>query len=161
LVVSQDLLSELAEVLARPKFRHWITHQAGAEFVDGLAVDAHVVDDPPSVPGLSPNPDDDSLTALARAANADYLVSGDRHLTSLAVLTRRCSPLAPSSIESTLPDAERTERPARPSATRSRRCIGEYEPLELAELLDAFDLTVTYDEANRRLELAVTVTLKP
>ncbi len=84
LVVSPDLLSELAEVLARPKFRRWITHQAGAEFVAGLAVDAHVVDDPPAEPSLSPDPDDDYLLALARAANADYLVSGDNDLISLA-----------------------------------------------------------------------------
>ncbi len=43
-----------------------------------------MINDPAAVPGVSPDPDDDYLIALARAGNADYLVSGDRHLTHLA-----------------------------------------------------------------------------
>jgi hypothetical protein len=39
--------------------------------------------------GLSPDPDDDYLIALARIAEADYLVSGDRHLTAIS------DPIAP------------------------------------------------------------------
>ncbi len=35
------------------------------------------------MPGLTADPDDDYLVALARAAGADYLVSGDRHLLEL------------------------------------------------------------------------------
>jgi predicted nucleic acid-binding protein len=38
----------------------------------------------PVKPGLSPDPDDDYLIALARIAKADYLVSGDRHLTAIS-----------------------------------------------------------------------------
>jgi predicted nucleic acid-binding protein len=53
------------------------------EFVDGLADDARIIDDPPALSGVSPDPDDDYLRALARAANADYPVSGDRHLLEL------------------------------------------------------------------------------
>jgi predicted nucleic acid-binding protein len=41
------------------------------------------IDDPAALLGASPDPDDDYLIALARAANADYLVSGDRHLLDL------------------------------------------------------------------------------
>jgi predicted nucleic acid-binding protein len=70
-------------VLARPKLRRWISPAVAREFVDGLADDALVVDDPPAAPGVSPDPDDDYLVALARAANADYLVSGDRHVLEL------------------------------------------------------------------------------
>jgi len=55
-----------------------------AGFLDGLGEDAVVIDDPPRPPGLSPDPDDDYLVALARVAGADYLVSGDRHLLDLA-----------------------------------------------------------------------------
>jgi putative PIN family toxin of toxin-antitoxin system len=84
LVASPALLAELRDVLARPKFRRWISAGVAREFVDGLAEDALIVDDPPAVEGLSPDPDDDYLFALARAANADYLVSGDRHLLDLA-----------------------------------------------------------------------------
>ena len=83
LVVSAALLDELAGVLARPKFRRWISPAIVREFIDGLADDALIIDDPPALAGISPDPDDDYLIALARAANADYLVSGDRHLLEL------------------------------------------------------------------------------
>lgn len=53
------------------------------EFVDGLAGDALVLDDPPALPGVSPDPDDEYVIALARTAQADYVVSGDRHLLDL------------------------------------------------------------------------------
>jgi putative PIN family toxin of toxin-antitoxin system len=69
--------------LARPKFRRFITTAVAAEFIHGLATDAVVVADPPEPPEVSPDPDDDYLIALARAAGADYLISGDRHLLDL------------------------------------------------------------------------------
>lgn len=84
LVISPALLDELRDVLHRPKFRRWISGAVAREFVDGLADDAVVLDGPPALPGVSPDPDDDYLIALARAAGADYLVSGDRHLLELA-----------------------------------------------------------------------------
>jgi putative PIN family toxin of toxin-antitoxin system len=80
LVASPALIDELRDVLDRPKFRRWISAAVAREFVDGLADDALLLDDPPERPGVSPDPDDDYLIALARAAGADYLVSGDRHL---------------------------------------------------------------------------------
>lgn len=83
-VVSPELLGELRDVLARPKFRRWVSDSAAVEYVDGLADAALLIDDPPAQPGLSPDPDDDYLITLARAAGADYLVSGDHHLTGLA-----------------------------------------------------------------------------
>ena len=42
-----------------------------------------MVDDPPAQPGFTPDPDDDFVSSLADAAGADYLISGDRHLTEL------------------------------------------------------------------------------
>lgn len=84
LIASPALLGELRDVLARPKFRRWLSTATAADFIGGLADDALVVEDPPALAGLSPDPDDDYLIALARAANADYLVSGDRHLLDLA-----------------------------------------------------------------------------
>jgi predicted nucleic acid-binding protein len=42
-----------------------------------------ILDDPPPLPGVSPDPDDDYLIALARAADADCIVSGDVHLLGL------------------------------------------------------------------------------
>ena len=84
LVASPVLLEELRDVLDRPRLRRWVSSATAASFVDGLAKDTEVIDDPPAQPGLSPDPDDDYLIALARAAQADHLVSGDRHLLDLA-----------------------------------------------------------------------------
>jgi uncharacterized protein len=84
LIASPALLGELRDVLARPKFRRWISTATAADLIAGLADDALVVEDPPALAELSPDPDDDYLIALARAASADYLVSGDRHLLDLA-----------------------------------------------------------------------------
>lgn len=84
LVASPALLTELADVLARARFRRWVSAPTAAEFVEGLAEDAIVIEDPAPQPGLSPDPDDDYLITLARAGAADYLISGDRHLTGLA-----------------------------------------------------------------------------
>ncbi len=39
-----------------------------------------------------------------------------------------------------------------------RPALARYEPAELADLFDAFDVTVTYDKPNHSLELAATVT---
>lgn len=83
LVISPALLDELADVLARPKFRRFISAAVAREFIDGLSDDALTIDDPPPLPGVSPGPDDDYLVALARTADADHLVSGDRHLLDL------------------------------------------------------------------------------
>ncbi len=71
-------------MLARPRFRRFISIATAGDFIDGLAEDAEILDDPPAQPGLSPDPDDDYLIALARAADAENLVSGDRHLLDLA-----------------------------------------------------------------------------
>jgi putative PIN family toxin of toxin-antitoxin system len=80
LIASAGLLDELGEVLTRPRFRRWVSIDVVAEFVDGLARDAVIVADPPAQPGVTADPDDDYLIALARATQADYVVSGDRHL---------------------------------------------------------------------------------
>ncbi len=45
--------------------------------------DGLLVEDPPADPGLTPDPGDDYLMALARAAGAQYIVSGDGHLRQL------------------------------------------------------------------------------
>jgi putative PIN family toxin of toxin-antitoxin system len=84
LIASPALLDELRDVLALPRFRRWVSSEVANAFIDGLAENSMIVDHPPAQPGLSPDPDDDYLIALARATNADYLVSGDRHLLDIA-----------------------------------------------------------------------------
>jgi len=52
-------------------------------YVEALAGGAVLVRDPDEVPAVTADPDDDYLIALAVAAAADALVSGDKHLTDL------------------------------------------------------------------------------
>lgn len=83
LIASPAVIEELRDVLHRPKLRRWISLDLADAFVDGLAEDATIVADPPALPGVSRDPDDDYLVALARATGVDYLVSGDRDLLDL------------------------------------------------------------------------------
>jgi uncharacterized protein len=81
LVASPLLLTELDEVLSRPKFARWAGDGRGAAYVAGFdARSEHQPDpiDPPSS-GIR-DPDDDYLVALMRATQADFLVSLDRDL---------------------------------------------------------------------------------
>jgi putative PIN family toxin of toxin-antitoxin system len=83
LVVSPLLLAELERVMRRPKFRGSIEEAEITGLLDALIEDASVVRDPPADPGLTPDPGDDYLVSLARAAAAECIVSGDAHLIEL------------------------------------------------------------------------------
>ena len=83
LVVSPRLLDELEEVLRRPKFRAYVTDDDVRGYVDALAAEAVGVRDPAEVLPLTADPDDDYIVALAVAARADAIVSGDVHLLEL------------------------------------------------------------------------------
>jgi len=84
LVVSPALLAELREVLARPKFRPYVTAAEVAAYLDLIEHAATMHEDPPaSGEKLSADPDDEYLIDLARAAAVDALVSGDSHLLDL------------------------------------------------------------------------------
>jgi uncharacterized protein len=82
-VVSPLLLAEAQDVLARPKLRRWVSHTAAQELMQALHETAIIADDPSAQAGLTPDPDDDYLIALARSTDVAYLVSGDTHLTGL------------------------------------------------------------------------------
>lgn len=84
LIVSPQLLAELEDVLSRERLRRWLTQQEVMAFVAKLRLGATLVNDPPTPTApITADPDDDYLVALAQAARADCLVSGDRHLTEL------------------------------------------------------------------------------
>jgi uncharacterized protein len=84
LVVSPLLLAELEKVLSRPKFHASIDNVHIDALLTGLVEDAVLVDDPSPQPGLTPDQGDDYLVTLAQKADAQYIVSGDTHLTQLA-----------------------------------------------------------------------------
>lgn len=83
LIVSRRLLSELRTVLLRDRFRPYVSRETVLAYVDLFAKFATVAPDPPAERGLTPDPGDDYLVSLARSARADFLVSGDPHLTRL------------------------------------------------------------------------------
>ena len=84
LVASPRWLSELDDVVKRPKLTATIDPEDVARLRSLIVHEATIFDDPPARPGLTPDPKDDYLVALARAARCDLLVAGDRHLLGLA-----------------------------------------------------------------------------
>jgi uncharacterized protein len=93
LIVSPLLLDELEDVLLRLQFRDYATAEQVRAYVDGLAVEGVAFDDPADRARVTRDPDDDYLFALAVAAGADLLVSGDKDLTSVS--DPPCAVLAP------------------------------------------------------------------
>lgn len=83
LVVSPRLIAELTDVLGRPKFKAQAGDGRAPAFIAALAGDGLLVEDPPDPPSVVADADDDYLLALAEAAAADVIVSGDGHLTRL------------------------------------------------------------------------------
>ncbi len=91
--------------------------------------------------------------------NHPVIVLAKQRITELSA-RRAATTQAIADLEATRPLGARPEEmEAMLAAVPDLRSeLERYEPPELAELLDAFDLTATYDKPNRRLELAATVT---
>jgi len=87
LVACPHLIEELEGVLRRPKFRDLVTPDEVDEFVEIIRRGAISVENPVIAEGVTRDPGDDYLVALAQAANVDYLVSGDKDLTSLTTVS--------------------------------------------------------------------------
>lgn len=83
LVVCPSLLGELERVLLRSKFRPYVSVQEVRAYVALLRRLVALEPDPEATAGLTPDAGDDYLVALARAAKAHFLLSGDPHLTEL------------------------------------------------------------------------------
>ena len=94
LVVSPNLVDELDRVLRRPRFTSYVSIADVDDYVGGLRRLATVLADPSPAPRAAPDPNDDYLVALAQAAKVHYLVSGDTHLTRLAIRPPVLSPRA-------------------------------------------------------------------
>lgn len=81
-ICSAQLVDELIDVLARPKFVGKITDIDAAELVRLLRTAALFVE-PEQIDATSRDPKDDVFLACALAGGADYLVTGDDDLLSL------------------------------------------------------------------------------
>ena len=82
LVISDHLLSELSDVLHRPKFRRWLTIEHADTFVQAVALLGEHRADPDLAlrQRLCRDPKDEYLIALAEDTDATFLVSGDSDL---------------------------------------------------------------------------------
>ena len=95
LIVSAQLLDELTGVLARPKITRIVPSERSQLFVEAVEGVSVAVDDPAETPAIVRDRRDDYLVALALAAHADRLVTGDADLLELigtGVII--CTPLA-------------------------------------------------------------------
>jgi predicted nucleic acid-binding protein len=68
---------------ADPSFRGSIDAVHAEALLSGLIDEGVLVEDPPVRSGLTPDPGDDYLVALAQKAEADCIVSGDAHIREL------------------------------------------------------------------------------
>ena len=86
LCTSRVLLAELARILRRAKFATAIAASGSSfdELVLGYAELATLLEPASIAPTVLADPDDDNVLACALAAQADLIVSGDRHLLRLA-----------------------------------------------------------------------------
>lgn len=82
---SPELLAELADVLARPKFDAILSRSNSSreQMLAQVRILAELTDPPPLPKPVCRDPDDDAVLALATAALADVIVSGDDDLLSL------------------------------------------------------------------------------
>lgn len=85
-VVSPALIGELDRVLRRPKFSSKIHEEDIRLYVDFVRSASTVLHDPPARTGLAPDPGDDYLLALAEAAEATHVVTGDQALLTVSGL---------------------------------------------------------------------------
>jgi putative PIN family toxin of toxin-antitoxin system len=93
LVVSPQLISELAGVLARAKFERYVTPDEVADFIEMLRSDAVIHPDAAVIERATRDPRNDYLVALAKAAGA-VLVSSDHdlleaHIADLEIISAR------------------------------------------------------------------------
>jgi putative PIN family toxin of toxin-antitoxin system len=85
LVSSPALIAEFTDVINRPKF-HAILFKAGVvadQLLEELSQLTELIDPAPLPAPVCRDPDDDAVLALAVAAEADVIISGDADLLTL------------------------------------------------------------------------------
>lgn len=87
LITCPELLGELLDVVARPRLRRRISRDQAAELDALLRSQSELRPDPSFEEGLTRDPKDDYIVALAQVTSVDCIVSGDQHLTELEGLS--------------------------------------------------------------------------
>ena len=83
-VLSHFILDELRRVLPRLSQRHGLSEAEIADLVDCLSFEAELVEPSPGLEPALTDPQDQPALGTLRAAQADYLVTGDKALLALA-----------------------------------------------------------------------------
>jgi len=78
--VCPELLEEVRDTLRKPYFLERIGERSVSEVIAGIAEACTVLDDPAEVDAILRDAEDDYLVALARTAEADFIVTGDKDL---------------------------------------------------------------------------------
>lgn len=81
LVISIKQITELKRVMNYPKFK--FTEEQKSEFLKILIEIANIIDTKLSLNIIEEDPDDNVLIECAVETNADYIISGDKHLKKL------------------------------------------------------------------------------
>jgi uncharacterized protein len=77
-ILSRQMLAELADVLSRDKFK--VTGSQVDRFVSSLVRMSKIVPDNARFKVVLEDPDDDEVLNTAYAGRAEFIVTGDRHL---------------------------------------------------------------------------------
>lgn len=80
MVACEELLGEVSRGLASSYFRHRVGHEEAVVFVAMLRAVALMAPNPIAPLPVLRDPSDDYLVALARAAHAEAIITGDRDL---------------------------------------------------------------------------------
>ena len=80
-ILSRQMLAELADVLSRDKFT--VTSSQGDRFVSSLVRMSKMVPDNARFKVVLEDPDDDEVLNTAYSGRAEFIVTGDRHLLAL------------------------------------------------------------------------------
>jgi putative PIN family toxin of toxin-antitoxin system len=107
LVVSERLLSELHDVLMRPRFRRHMTEREVENLAEDLRENSIIAEEGETGRMVPDDPKDHYLVALARVSGADYLVSGDPHLTASSLDPATVTVLTPRRFGEMLEEPDR------------------------------------------------------
>ena len=83
LVISDELLSEFSEVIARPEFKRYLRKPRTAKFQRILIQRSQISRVKIRFPQVTEDPDDNIVLEAAHSGKADYIVSGDKRLLAL------------------------------------------------------------------------------
>jgi len=79
-VIHEELLGELEDVARRTKFRKYFPEEVVVAFLAKIRTSGMMVQDKLAIEKICRDPDDDYLLALAKAAKAHVLLTGDEDL---------------------------------------------------------------------------------